>query len=260
MSAVETSIAQPWLTHASIIGPRDRWRFLRRPFRSVEPTSLTRARGEIALLKTQLEEARAEQRHAQTLAREIDHRAKNAFQMAAGMLASQARQAAPEAREALYDAQFRLVALSMAHRAYYEAAPSEPFALAAHLSQLCAAFDEFRPGVHVTLSSCVATCSPEAGSSLGLLVSEAVTNALKHAFGEAGGTVEVSVCEAGDGRTELIVRDDGQGYETVDKIGLGSSLLKALATRLGGRLEIASKTGVGSRLSCKFKTPGLTDE
>jgi two-component sensor histidine kinase len=75
-------------------------------------------------------------------------------------------------------------------------------------------------------------------SSLGLIVNELVTNALKHAFpGGRAGCICVSFRLIKDGHLYLWVEDDGVGFDGLRHGGLGRELLKALARELGGCLE-----------------------
>ena len=78
---------------------------------------------------------------------------------------------------------------------------------------------------------------------LGLIVSELVTNAVKHAFpDDRAGRIDVCLT-ADDGCGLLSVTDDGIGLSAAAHApagdGLGLELVKGLAQQLGGNLEIA---------------------
>jgi len=77
---------------------------------------------------------------------------------------------------------------------------------------------------------------------LGLIVNELVTNALKHAFPDnRRGTVRVRLTQETADRLLLVVEDDGVGMRNhPPSNGMGRSLIQALATQLGGRLECRS--------------------
>jgi two-component sensor histidine kinase len=76
--------------------------------------------------------------------------------------------------------------------------------------------------------------------SLGLIVTELVINALKHAFpDERPGRIAVNYL-AGKKWT-LCVSDNGVGMPSIPpKPGLGTSLIEALAQRLGAHIEVAN--------------------
>ena len=86
-------------------------------------------------------------------------------------------------------------------------------------------------------------------STLGLIVSEAVTNAVKYAFGDGGGRVLVSARNLPDDMIEVCVKDDGCGATATVKPGLGSRLLTALAAQLGGRATVTGGAGTLVRVT-----------
>ena len=93
--------------------------------------------------------------------------------------------------------------------------------------------------------------------SLGLIVTELVINALKHAFpGHAPGKIRVEYHSDGPDWT-LSVRDDGIGMPTGTKkaaAGLGTGMIEALAKHLGAGIHVtASKPGVAVAIISKPK-------
>ena len=74
--------------------------------------------------------------------------------------------------------------------------------------------------------------------TIGLMVNELVTNAVKYAFpGDTKGTVLVTLKRA-PGELRLTVADDGQGVDPrrADS-GLGGRLVEGFAQQLGGQLK-----------------------
>jgi len=80
---------------------------------------------------------------------------------------------------------------------------------------------------------------------------EAVNNALKHS---GATTVHLSLHAAGRELT-LGISDDGQGFSTITNPGngLGLRAMKYRADLIGGRLEIHSKPGEGTRIICAIQ-------
>ncbi|MFN2526567.1 MAG: ATP-binding protein [Actinomycetota bacterium] len=76
---------------------------------------------------------------------------------------------------------------------------------------------------------------------------EALTNALKHANSQ-----EVSVrVENQDGLVHIVVEDNGEGFDTTTEAGpehVGMDLMKERAARVGGRIELQSIPGEGTRI------------
>jgi two-component sensor histidine kinase len=89
--------------------------------------------------------------------------------------------------------------------------------------------------------------------SLGLIVTELVINALKHAYpNDRRGRIVVSYQSRGPNWI-LSVDDDGVGMPTGSKkakAGLGTSIVKALAKQLQARVEvIAHSPGIGVHIA-----------
>ena len=85
----------------------------------------------------------------------------------------------------------------------------------------------------------------EDAARVGLLVSEILTNALKHAFDDEGENAAVQVGVAGDDSTiRLIVEDNGSGLKGADwpdESSLGGQIVLDLVRRLKGDLEVHSR-------------------
>jgi two-component sensor histidine kinase len=154
------------------------------------------------------------------LVQEVHHRVKNTIQMTSALLHLQERGAgSSEVREALKQAQSRLLVLAKVYEALLR--PSgEPDAgavdVAALVKSLTGALRDSAPrSGRIRLS---AACDPlllSAGDAVpvGLIVNEAVTNALKHAFpGRRSGQVIVELRRLGE-RCKLEVRDDGRSTD-----------------------------------------------
>ena len=97
--------------------------------------------------------------------------------------------------------------------------------------------------------------SEELVADLKLALTEATSNSVRHAYGEAEGTVEIAYELAGD-RLVIEVNDDGEGFdhdgdsdlgdlENLTEGGLGIAIIRSIADEF----EIQSRPGVrGSRI------------
>ncbi|MET0373877.1 MAG: sensor histidine kinase [Rhizorhabdus sp.] len=222
----------------------------RRSFSRIQRArELACAHAENERLRAELNDRTTALSHAQLRAQEIDHRAKNAFAVAAGMLRAQGRASSEEIATALGAAAGRLTALAMAHTGFYKAALGQPFALHTHLDQLCRALDVGHAKVRVLFVGDHITCSAESGSVIGLIVSEAVTNALKHGFdSEDTGRVQVALTRTATEGLTVVVSDDGKGG-CDHGLGLGGRLMNGFASQLGGNIQAAGSPTRGHALT-----------
>jgi signal transduction histidine kinase len=79
------------------------------------------------------------------------------------------------------------------------------------------------------------------------ILQEGLTNALKHAHGSE---VTVRIGDD-DGMVHIVVEDKGPGFDPSAEVGadhVGMRLMKERAERVGGRIELASSPGAGTRL------------
>ncbi|MPZ69432.1 MAG: hypothetical protein GEU71_07870 [Actinobacteria bacterium] len=79
------------------------------------------------------------------------------------------------------------------------------------------------------------------------ILQEGLTNALKHAQ-DASVTVRIS---DEDGMVHIVIEDKGIGFDVNDEVGedhVGMRLMQERATRIGGRLELQTEPGKGTRL------------
>jgi two-component sensor histidine kinase len=188
----------------------------------------------------------------------MHHRVKNMVQMTSGLLLLQARGVrSSEAKVALREAQSRLLVLSNVYEALLEPNADRQSVDAASLIHrlLVALRDTSANGSKVEVrTDCdrlllrVATAVP-----LGLIVNEALTNALKYAFeGSTGGQVVVRLKCTGD-QCVLAVSDNGCGFsEPVRSGSLGVVLMRRLARQLGGHLTIDGSHGTTVELVWKL--------
>jgi two-component sensor histidine kinase/putative methionine-R-sulfoxide reductase with GAF domain len=191
---------------------------------------------------------------ADVLLRELQHRVKNNFQVIIGFLTLQRRLASTDdARERISSVMERVFAIALAHdQLAMQQGGGSSVDFADYLRALCANIDPARPGVAIEVKSEEAVLPLDRVVPAGLVVNELVTNSIKYAFGEAGGTIRVSFAvDAKIGEACLTVEDDGRGKPAGAKRGLGLSLVENFARQLGGRVEHAD-AAKGTRTILRF--------
>jgi two-component sensor histidine kinase len=208
--------------------------------------------------------ARAEARQKDDLIREkaillqeVQHRVANSLQIIASVLMQSARKVqSEEARGHLHDAHHRVMSIAAVQR-HLAVSSLGDVAVRPYFVQLCESLavsmipDPKVLAIEVTADDSVVAANKSV--SLGLIVTELVINALKHAFpGQARGKIAVDYRSSG-AAWRLSVKDDGVGMPTgsdVAKAGLGTGIVEALTKHLGASIEvIASNPGVEVTIS-----------
>lgn len=186
--------------------------------------------------------------HNTLLFREIHHRVKNNLQTVASLVQLQ-----PLPDDAKRDMSGRIAAMSAVHEQAYRMDQYTEVDLAQYLASL---LDSIRKsyGDQVTITSAIAhlTVDRDLASPLGLIVNEVISNAMKHAFeGRARGNIAVTARALDGSRAELVIADDGVGYEpSDDHRGMGTRLVRALGQQLGSDFGYAQDNG--TRFSIRF--------
>jgi two-component sensor histidine kinase len=258
-----------------------------------EVRSLERAFEDAAIaIAAREDELRAALRQRDLLMAEIHHRVKNNLQIVASLLNLQARRLRdPAARAEFGTARDRVQALATLHRHLYTNRTFEAIMLRSFLEELCqqlfSALGEV-PGrrIKLVLEAGELEIVTDQAVSLALLVTEAVTNSIKHAFPDGRtGTITIAVrlenrptgkgdpdaAEAGTtgepGEDEpgkevvLTIRDDGQGMVEDDarEHGIGMTLIKGFAQHLGGEIVQTSLPVAGATSENPAESGGKPD-
>jgi two-component sensor histidine kinase len=201
---------------------------------------------------TDVTHARAEARKQEDLIREkaillqeVQHRVANSLQIIASVLLQSARRVqSEEARGHLRDAHNRVMSIAAVQRHLAVSAIGD-VTLRPYVLQLCESLgasmirDPTRLSIVVTVDDSIVNAN--ASVSLGLIITELVINALKHAFpDQRPGKIAVDYRSEGLNWT-LSVRDDGVGMGSgANKAvpGLGTGIVAALAKQLRGEIHI----------------------
>jgi two-component sensor histidine kinase len=196
---------------------------------------------------------------------EVRHRVANSLQIVASVLMQRARATtSEEARASLKDAHHRVMSVAALERFMSEAQESQ-VDLKSYFTKLCdhiaasAVDDADRISIRVT--GVGGEVEARVAVSLGLIVTELVINAVKHAFpdGRAG---QISVdCAFRGPNWVLTVTDDGVGLPAAPAamhIGLGANIVQTLARQLQGALETTS-ANPGARISLTHTQIALVD-
>jgi two-component sensor histidine kinase len=187
--------------------------------------------------------------------RELNHRSKNIMQSIAATLSLAAsRSRNEEARIVLRKTVTRLNNMAETYATLYRSGRNNKVAVRDYLEKLCGSLVGASHGaIRLVVEGDNPEWSEEKMSDLGMLVSEAVSNALHHAFpGERSGIVRIDVgCFARI--CTLDISDDGVGFdENVAATGIGTTLIHAFARKLMGVVEVKTVVGRGTKVMVTF--------
>jgi PAS domain S-box-containing protein len=180
------------------------------------------------------------------LLQEMQHRVGNSLQIIASILLIKARTVrSEETRLHLHDAHKRILSIAAMQKQLEAGKHAESIEIGPYLTRLCetlagSMIGERRP-ITLEVHAQAGSATSAQAVSMGLIVTELVLNALKHAFpDDREGRVLVAYDVAGSS-WRLTVSDDGIGRPDHDAPktvpGLGTNLIEALAKQLDARVE-----------------------
>jgi two-component sensor histidine kinase len=200
---------------------------------------------------------RASNARLEALLGEVNHRVANSLQLVSAMVRLQATALTdPSAREALEDTQRRIQAIAQVHRRLYTSNDVESVDMQEYLGALVDELAETWSTEALPRALSLAAepirLPTDRAVSLGVIVTELVTNACKYAYPNSGGEVRVALRRIDDDVFLLAVEDDGCGIpeDAVPRgTGLGTKLIRAMAQSLQSIVEYdPTHTGVRATL------------
>jgi len=203
------------------------------------------------------------------LLKEIHHRVKNNLQIVISLLNTQSSYLEnKEALLAIQNSQHRMHAMSLIHQKLYQSNNLVSVDMAWYIYELVnylkESFDMERKisykldTEHLELD--VAQAVP-----LGLILNEAITNAIKYAFpDQQKGKVEISLKNSRDNTYQLIIADNGiglpEGFEVENRDSLGMNLMVGLSDQLDGSFTIQNNNGLTVIITFVKKEQLMDDE
>lgn len=216
-------------------------------------------RGFAALVSDITDQKTAEKRikaalnEKEILLREIHHRVKNNLAVISSLISLQAAHAKDDFHKQMFrDVQTRVRSMAIAHEKLYQSNSLSKLSMRTYVRSLVD---------HLTASSAPigspirlkkevddVTLGLDTAMPLGFILTELVSNCLKHAFPPGTrGEVTVTLRSLGENEYELVVADNGVGlpeqfsFDTLKTLGL--DLVRTFATQLNGRVEIKREHG-----------------
>lgn len=187
------------------------------------------------------------------LIKEIHHRVKNNLHMVAGLLDSQSEYLkTEEAKTAITDSQHRIQSMSMIHQKLYQTENLSSIDISAYIYEMVQYLkDSFDTNKLIDFKLDIERVEMNISHSipLGLILNEAITNAMKYAFkGDREGTIFITFKPIGDDYFQLIIADNGIGLRPdfdIKRVGsFGMTLIQGLCDDIGAKLSVKNQGGV----------------
>ena len=186
-------------------------------------------------------------RQKDVLLEELEHRIANSLQIIASIILLKAKAVqSEETRLHLHDTHKRVMSIAAVQRQLHASGATGTIQIAPYLTRLCevlatSMIGDVRP-ISLQVVGEGGNATSRQAESLGLIATELVMNALKHAFPDekTEGRITVAYDTAGT-NWKLSVSDNGvgkpDGVFAQGKTGLGTGIIKALAQQLGAQVE-----------------------
>lgn len=198
----------------------------------------------------------------ETLVQEVHHRVKNNLQVILSMLSLQAR-AALNDHEAivLSESSRRVRVMGKLYEHLYQSEnvseidPKEYFSDVLNDSMSSSGASE---GIKTSLHCDAVSLKIKAATALAQILSELISNCIKHAFPEGSGSIQVSLVKEDNGVLRLIIEDDGiglpKGFDEKKLKSMSIKLVNALVNQLHGEKNMISNEGIRAEISFKEGT------
>ena len=193
------------------------------------------------------------------LLREVHHRVKNNLQTIVSLLESQSAYLQNEALLAIQESQNRIYAMSLIHQKLYHDENVSSVNMGVYLPELVQYLRlSYNVKNNVLFNVQVHDVELDVSQAipLGLIINEAVTNAIKYAFPtpQTGNSISISLLTNNE-KAQLTIADNGIGISPEilqGKInGLGLKLIRGLANDIEG--EFAMKNNGGTSMTISFE-------
>ncbi|SEW45536.1 Two-component sensor histidine kinase, contains HisKA and HATPase domains [Chitinophaga sp. YR573] len=186
------------------------------------------------------------------LVKEIHHRVKNNFHMVIGLLGTQSGYLkTEEALMAISDSQHRIHAMSLIHQKLYQSDNLSAINIPDYIHELvdylrdsfnirqAIQFKLYIDRIELDLSHCI---------PLGLILNEAITNAIKYAFPDSReGIITISLSQVSEHKILLTITDNGVGLPAAFDIharnSMGMNLMQGLSEDMDGDFNIFNHDG-----------------
>ncbi|MBE8728219.1 sensor histidine kinase [Flavobacterium hungaricum] len=192
------------------------------------------------------------------LLKEIHHRVKNNLQIVISLLNTQSAYLENEdALMAIQNSQHRMHAMSLIHQKLYQSDNLSNIDMSWYIVELISYMREcFNTDAKINFVLDLEKVYLDAAQAvpLGLIINEAINNAIKYAFPlDQKGDVHIELKNAGENNYTLIIEDNGVGvpenFNAAEKNSLGMNLMMGLSDQLDGTFEMKNDHGMKIKIT-----------
>lgn len=187
------------------------------------------------------------------LLKEIHHRVKNNLQVISSMMSLQKNTLNDvQAIRALGDSQNRIRSMALIHNKLYEDKNVSRVDFKSYLNDLIKFHSDINSDVKTKIVAQEIELELDIAVPMGLVVSELLMNAYKHAFDNSNnGLVEIQL-NKNESSIEAIIKDNGKGlpdnFKIIGSNTLGCEIIEALLDQIDGRVEFWNDNGANFKL------------
>ncbi|MFW6361733.1 MAG: PAS domain S-box protein [Spirochaetota bacterium] len=194
----------------------------------------------------------------QNLLSELQHRVKNSFSLILSMFSLKSADIkSQEARETLHTISTRVRALAELYSLLHQSGSIQDVALNEYGEKVAVSMRQLSDIVRIESEIEEITVSVRLAATIGLIITELVTNAISHAYPDgAAGWVAISLNRS-DAGVRLVVENGGRalpdGFDLSSSKGIGLQLVQALAEQHQGRFDY--QRGRTTKMIVELKLP-----
>ena len=206
------------------------------------------------------------------LLKEIHHRVKNNLQIVISLLNTQSRFLDnKEAIDAIAQSRHRMYAMSLIHQRLYQSENTTSVNMQAYINELVEYLKtSFESGKQINFQLTIDAVELDIAQAIpvGLILNEAITNAIKYAFiNREAGSIFINMHSVNQQKILLEVCDNGNGlppdFNSSNLTSMGMRLMNGLTDQISGTFTLLNKNGVAVQLEFtpdgKFRTLANTE-
>jgi len=211
-------------------------------------------------LENQNTKISAQHQQQKILIKEIHHRVKNNLQVISSLMSLQARTIKnTEVIKVLNDSKRRIEAIALVHQKLYSNDNIGHVDIKSYLQELMDSQQALNTHVKCKVDSNNVVLSLDTAVPLGLIISEMISNAIKHAFnGIESPELTVTLINTKD-NLELVVKDNGVGlpedFDLNNPQSLGTEIICALTEQING--SIVCSNDMGAKFTILFQDQAI---